>query len=148
MLKLGKFGIGQVETVDLGEFKEKESSIVIELDKIRKEGNYHSVILFITDIIKEGSLFLVSTSDEKKLEKWSDEIEDLLSEWAEIGLCYGWLHNYSERKYKKKYHRFSIPIIVLSTLTGTANFADSYVPSGFKQGFSAIVGGFNISEWV
>jgi len=82
--------------------------------------------------------------DEKKLEKWSDEIEDLLSEWAEIGLCYGWLHNYSERKYKRKYHRFSIPIIVLSTLTGTANFADSYVPSGFKQGFSAIVGGFNI----
>lgn len=82
--------------------------------------------------------------DEEKIEKWSDEIEDLLSEWAEIGLCYGWLHNYSERKYKKKYHRFSIPIIVLSTLTGTANFADSYVPSGFKQGFSAIVGGFNI----
>jgi hypothetical protein len=82
--------------------------------------------------------------DEEKIEKWSDEIEDLLSEWAEIGLCYGWLHNYSERKYKRKYHRFSIPIIVLSTLTGTANFADSYVPSGFKQGFSAIVGGFNI----
>jgi len=82
--------------------------------------------------------------DEEKIEKWSDEIESLLSEWAEIGLCYGWLHNYSERKYKKKYHRFSIPIIVLSTLTGTANFADSYVPSGFKQGFSAIVGGFNI----
>jgi hypothetical protein len=50
----------------------------------------------------------------------------------------------SERKYKKKYHHMSIPIIVLSTLTGTANFADSYVPTGFKQGFSAIVGGFNI----
>eukprot|EP01043_Picozoa_sp_COSAG02_P048522 COSAG02_NODE_4772_length_4994_cov_16.312768_7_plen_67_part_00 len=28
----------------------------------------------------------------------------------------------------------SIPIIVLSTLTGTANFADSYVPDGYKQG--------------
>ena len=38
----------------------------------------------------------------------------------------------------------SIPIIVLSTLTGTANFADSYVPTGFKQGFSACVGGLNI----
>ena len=38
----------------------------------------------------------------------------------------------------------SIPIIVLSTLTGTANFADSYVPNGFKQGFSACVGGLNI----
>jgi hypothetical protein len=78
------------------------------------------------------------------IENWSDEIEQLLSEWAEIGLCYSWLHNYSERKYKHKYHRFSIPIIVLSTLTGTANFADSYVPNGFKQGFSACVGGLNI----
>ena len=82
--------------------------------------------------------------DEDNIDCWSDEIEELLSEWGEIALCYAWLHNYSERKYKKKYHHMSIPIIVLSTLTGTANFADSYVPNGFKQGFSAIVGGFNI----
>jgi hypothetical protein len=33
---------------------------------------------------------------------------------------------------------------VLSTLTGTANFADSYVPDGFKSGFSACVGALNI----
>jgi hypothetical protein len=82
--------------------------------------------------------------DEDNIDCWSDEIEEMLSEWGEIALCYAWLHNFSERKYKKKYHHMSIPIIVLSTLTGTANFADSYVPSGFKQGFSAIVGGFNI----
>ncbi len=82
--------------------------------------------------------------DEDNIDCWSDEIEEMLSEWGEIALCYAWLHNYSERKYKKKYHHMSIPIIVLSTLTGTANFADSYVPNGFKQGFSAIVGGFNI----
>lgn len=82
--------------------------------------------------------------EEEKIEKWSDEIESLLSEWGEIGQCFSWLHNYSERKYKKKYHSFSIPVIVLSTLTGTANFADSYVPEGFKHGFSACVGGLNI----
>ncbi len=82
--------------------------------------------------------------EEKTIEKWSDEIEGLLSEWGEIGQCFSWLHNYSERKYKKKYHHMSIPIIVLSTLTGTANFADSYVPVGFKHGFSACVGGLNI----
>ena len=69
-------------------------------------------------------------------EQWSDEISALLSEWGEVSLCYSWLHNYSQRKYKRKYHHMSIPIIVLSTLTGTANFADSYVPDGFKQGFS------------
>eukprot|EP01048_Picozoa_sp_COSAG05_P011911 COSAG05_NODE_1157_length_5683_cov_2.960064_3_plen_214_part_00 len=77
-------------------------------------------------------------------EEWSDEISTLLSQWGEISLCYGWLHNYSQRKYKRKYHHMSMPIIVLSTLTGTANFADSYVPDGFKQGFSACVGGLNI----
>ncbi len=82
--------------------------------------------------------------DDENIENWSDEIETLLSEWGEVGLCYSWLHSYSERKYKNKYHHMSIPIIVLSTLTGTANFADSYVPTGFKQGFSACVGGLNI----
>lgn len=68
MLKSGKFGIGQVETVDIKEFKEKEDSIIKELDKIRQEEAYHSVVLFITDIIKEGSLFLVSTSDQTNIE--------------------------------------------------------------------------------
>jgi len=83
--------------------------------------------------------------NEVQLEKWSDEIEELLKEWSEVGLCYTWLHSYSERKYKKKYHNMSIPIIVLSTLTGTANFAmDSFVAEGSKQFASAVVGGFNI----
>jgi len=81
----------------------------------------------------------------ENIEDWSDEIEDLLSEWGEIALCYQYLHNFSQRKYKKKYHHFQIPIIVLSTLTGTANFAtESYVPEGFKQGFSAFVGSLNL----
>ena len=84
------------------------------------------------------------TINEENIEIWSDEIEQLLSDWGEIGMCYSWLHGYSERKYKKKYHHMSIPIIVLSTLTGTANFADSYVPVGFKMGFSACVGALNI----
>ena len=81
----------------------------------------------------------------ENVEDWSPEIEDLLSEWGEIALCYQYLHNFSQRKYKRKYHHFQIPIIVLSTLTGTANFAtDSYVPEHLQQGFSAIVGSLNI----
>ena len=79
------------------------------------------------------------------IECWSDEIETLLSEWGEISQCYAWLHNYGQRKYRKKYHHLQIPIIILSTLTGTANFAvDSYIPTHFQHGFSAVVGGFNI----
>ena len=79
------------------------------------------------------------------IEDWSDEIEELLSEWGEVSMCYAYLHNFGQRKYKKKYHHLQIPIIILSTLTGTANFAtDSYVPTEFKQGFSAGIGSLNI----
>ena len=79
------------------------------------------------------------------IEDWSDEIEELLSEWGEVSQCYAYLHNFGQRKYKKKYHHLQIPIIILSTLTGTANFAtDSYVPEGYRQGFSAGVGSLNL----
>ena len=80
------------------------------------------------------------------IEEWSPEIEDLLSEWGEVAMCYQYLHNYSQRKYRAKYHNLQIPIIVLSTLTGTANFAtDSYVPEHLQHGFSAGVGTLNIA---
>ncbi len=79
------------------------------------------------------------------VEDWSDEIEELLSEWGEVSMCYSYLHNFSQRKYKKKYHHLQIPIIILSTLTGTANFAtDGYVPENIKTGFSACVGSLNL----
>jgi len=67
--KAGKFGIGQVETVDLGDFIAKEPAIMAELAKLQATGGYHSVILFITDILKEGSKFLVATTDEAAMEK-------------------------------------------------------------------------------
>lgn len=66
-LAAGKFGIGQVETVDLTDFTDREAGLLAQLNKMRQEGNYHSVVLFLTDIIKEGSLFLVSSNDEKKV---------------------------------------------------------------------------------
>ena len=79
------------------------------------------------------------------IEEWSEEIEELLSEWGEISMCYAYLHNFSHRKYKKKHHHIQIPIIVLSTLTGVGNFAvDSYIPDDYKQGFTAGVGSLNI----
>ncbi|NCF75159.1 MAG: manganese-dependent inorganic pyrophosphatase [Xanthomonadaceae bacterium] len=67
--KAGKFGIGQVETVDLGEIKPLEGKLLLELEKIKKARNYHTMILFITDIIKGGSEFLVASNEQKKIEK-------------------------------------------------------------------------------
>ncbi len=73
---------------------------------------------------------------EKKKEaaKWTLEQEELLAEWAEKAACYRWLHNKSEKQYRCRNYAFTIPVIILSTLTGTANFAmDSFVPEERKK---------------
>ena len=51
VVRCGKFGIGQIETVDLAEFEPREDELMTGMDKIREEEGYHSVILFITDIL-------------------------------------------------------------------------------------------------
>ncbi len=67
--KAGKFGVGQVETVDLKDFAAREDAIIAALDKIKAGGSYHTVILFITDIIQEGSKFFVSTENAPAVSK-------------------------------------------------------------------------------
>lgn len=82
---------------------------------------------------------------EKAMEKWTPEQEELLAEWAEKASGYRWLHSRSEKLYRKRNYTFTIPVIILSTLTGTANFAmDSFVPEEHKQVAMACVGGVNI----
>jgi len=87
---------------------------------------------------------------DKKLKKqkenvWNAECEFLLAEWSEKASCYRWLHGRCEKDYKSWYYGFSIPVIILSTLTGAANVGmDSFVPAESKSMASAIVGGVNI----
>lgn len=81
----------------------------------------------------------------KQLDIWTSECEILLAEWSEKATCYRWLHNTSEKKYRLRYYMFSIPVIILSTLTGAANVGlSSYVPESNQSTAQAIVGGINI----
>jgi len=83
--------------------------------------------------------------ENKDLSIWTPEAELLLSEWSEKAGCYRWLHDKAEKKYRHRYYMFSIPVIILSTLTGTANFGmDSYVNEDNQGTAKAIIGGFNI----
>jgi len=65
----GKIGAGQVEVVDLKEVENKYDELLVEMKKIQEAGKYHSIVLMITDIIKEGSVVLVVTNDQEKMEK-------------------------------------------------------------------------------
>ena len=78
-------------------------------------------------------------------QKWTKAQEELLAEWSEKATCFRWLHSRSEKAYRRRNYSFTIPVIILSTLTGTANFAmDSFVPEEHKQIAMACVGGVNI----
>jgi len=80
-----------------------------------------------------------------ELDHWTNECEILLAEWSEKASCYRWLHNKSEKKYRTRYYMFSIPVIILSTLTGAANVGmDSYIDKENKSMAQGIVGGVNI----
>ena len=54
---------------------------------------------------------------------WTKQQESLMAEWADKAGCYRWLHDRCEKKYSKLNMGITIPVIILSTLTGTANFA-------------------------
>ena len=76
----------------------------------------------------------VKGKEKKEVNVWTDECEELLAEWSEKASCYRWLHGRCEKSYRTWYYCFSIPVIILSTLTGAANVGmDSFVPEDAKS---------------
>jgi len=65
-------------------------------------------------------------ADEKKekrfLNGWSKEQERLMAEWSDLAMCYRWLHDKSEKYFHGKNLWINLPVIILTTLGGTANF--------------------------
>jgi hypothetical protein len=76
--------------------------------------------------------------------EWSPEHEEILIEWADKAMCYRWLHSKSNAMYSTLNAWYTIPVIIISTLTGTANFAQERVPFEYQGWFAMTVGGFNI----
>lgn len=75
-----------------------------------------------------------------------------MSQWADVASCYRWLHDRAEKKYTRLSMSINIPVIVLSTLTGAANFAiGSFIPSddvSLKNYVSAGLGAVSIATGI
>lgn len=76
--------------------------------------------------------------------EWTVEHEKILIEWADKAMCYRWMHSRTNVMYSNLNAWYTIPVIIMSTLTGTANFAQERVPVAYRGFFSMIVGGINI----
>ena len=75
---------------------------------------------------------------------WSEAHENILIEWADKAMCYRWLHTKAHAKYSSANAWFTIPVIIMSTVTGTANFAQDKFPGSIKQYATMGIGAINI----
>ena len=80
----------------------------------------------------------------RKVHEWSNEHEVILVDWADKAMCYKWLHAKANSKYSRHSKYFTIPVIIISTLTGTANFAQDRVPEDYLNLFVMVIGTLNI----
>lgn len=78
-----------------------------------------------SEISRSSTQIRRTTSEEKPrrfLNGWSKEQEHLMADWSDIASCYRWLHDQSEKVFHTRTLWINLPVIVLSTLGGTANF--------------------------
>lgn len=84
---------------------------------------------------------------EKKFHNgWTHSLEILVAEWADKAACYRWMHERTASKFAGYNMAFTIPVIVFSTITGTANFGvNSLLPDqSYAKYASAAIGGVSL----
>ena len=86
---------------------------------------------------------LISNNKKDVNAHWHREHENILTDWGDKAMCYRWMHSNANSKYNRLNAMFTIPVIIISTMTGTANFAQEKF--GEYKGIAVIlIGSFNI----
>ena len=63
-----KVGINQLEMVDISALDERRDEIIKDMKAMKEENGLHTVVVLLTDIMKEGSQLLTVSDDESKIE--------------------------------------------------------------------------------
>jgi len=88
-------------------------------------------------------MFRTRENEEEKV--WHKQQEAILKKWSEIGSSYRFMHDRSYTKYNTQNFRFALPVIIISTITGTANFAQGTFPSSWQPYVPLGIGFLNLS---
>ena len=90
-----------------------------------------------------------STGSELKVPpRWDPQHCTILARWAEIAASYQWLHLRAFLAVSKTNRRFSIPIIILSTLAGSASLSTSSLPLEYQAIAPSIIGVVSLSTGI
>jgi len=76
--------------------------------------------------------------------EWHQQQEKILKKWAEVSSSYRYLHDRSFSMYSRQNLFFALPVIIISTITGTANFAQSSFPVSVQPYAPAMIGTLNL----
>ena len=76
---------------------------------------------------------------------WHPQQQIILKKWGEIGSSYRYLHDKAFMYYSKTNFRFALPVIILSTITGTANFAQKSFPESTQDYVPLFIGFLNLT---
>jgi hypothetical protein len=100
-----------------------------------------------TSPVRSGTAVPEEGKPKRFLNGWTKEQERLMAEWSDIALCYRWLHDRSEKHFHSKTIWINLPVIILSTLGGTASFGVQSIFStdSSKQLASFIIGGISLT---
>ena len=77
-------------------------------------------------------------------ESWCRQQEIILKKWSEEAASYRYLHDRSFKKFQALHFYYSLPVIILSTIAGTANFATGSFPAAWREYVSLTTGGLNL----
>ena len=75
---------------------------------------------------------------------WHGQHEKILKEWGEASSCYRLLHFKAYQINKQWSMGFTLPVIIISTVTGTANFAQNTFPKSWIAYVPSVIGAFNL----
>jgi len=67
-----KVGINQLEMVDISVLDDRKDELLADMKAMKDENGLHTVIVLLTDIMKEGSTLLTVSDDDSKIEKAFD----------------------------------------------------------------------------
>ena len=133
-----------VKKQQLRSLKKSENEInKIENNENNKQVNENDETDETDENNEENSEFDNNESSNENLD-WKEYHEKILIDWADKAQCYQWLHSKSANKYIRLRNLYTIPVIVLSTLTGTANFALERVPQEYQGYCQVAIGSLNI----
>ncbi len=85
-----------------------------------------------------------STPGHSSSKDWNDSEVKLLKKWGDLSASYRVLHDKAHRYYKLRNYFFTIPVIIFSTILGTASFSQDTFPEPYSSYMPMGIGTLNI----